>query len=141
MNTGEDIQGLRKILDFTRLLSLVILSIHFYSCCYQAFLLWGFTSGITDRIAANISKTGLFVGLWNAKLAALILLAISLLGVKGKKEENTVINKLIFLMLLGLLIYFSAIVVFYLAINHLIIAIAYMTLSLGGYLLVLSCGG
>ncbi|RYE54487.1 MAG: hypothetical protein EOP48_12210 [Sphingobacteriales bacterium] len=32
MSTGEDIQGLRKILDFTRLISLVILSIHFYNC-------------------------------------------------------------------------------------------------------------
>lgn len=30
MNTGENEQGLRKITDFTRLLSIAILVIHFY---------------------------------------------------------------------------------------------------------------
>lgn len=56
MNTGEDIQGLRKIIDFTRLISITILSIHFYLSCYQAFNFLGWTSEITNRMVANISK-------------------------------------------------------------------------------------
>ena len=71
MNTGEDVQGLRKIIDFTRLLSIFILAIHFYIACYKAFASWDWTAGITDKIIGNIAKTGLFVGLFRAKLAAL----------------------------------------------------------------------
>ncbi|ALL05700.1 hypothetical protein AQ505_09475 [Pedobacter sp. PACM 27299] len=86
MNTGEDSQSLRKIIEFTRLISIFILSIHFYICCYVAFKQWGFTVEITDRLISNIAKTGLFDNLITPKLAALLFLAISLLGVKGKKD-------------------------------------------------------
>jgi hypothetical protein len=48
MNTGEDIQGLRKIIDFIRLISIFILIIHFYLSCNQAFYHWGWTAEITD---------------------------------------------------------------------------------------------
>ncbi len=37
MQTGENEHGLRRIIDFTRLLSLVILAIHFYITFYAAF--------------------------------------------------------------------------------------------------------
>ena len=36
MQTGESEQGLRKILDMTRLISIVMLGIHFYYYCYAA---------------------------------------------------------------------------------------------------------
>jgi hypothetical protein len=32
MQTGENEQGLRKIIDFTRILSIAILAIHWYRC-------------------------------------------------------------------------------------------------------------
>ncbi len=88
MNTGEDIQGLRKIIDFTRLISVFILSIHFYICCYAAFSQWGWTAEITDRIISNIANTGLFNSILRPKLAALLFLLISLIGIKGRKEES-----------------------------------------------------
>lgn len=37
MNTGENEQGLRKIIDMTRMISIVILLLHFYNYCYNAF--------------------------------------------------------------------------------------------------------
>ena len=40
MHTGENEQGLRKILDMTRLISLVLLGLHFYYYCYGAFVQW-----------------------------------------------------------------------------------------------------
>ena len=40
MHTGENEQGLRKILDLTRLISIAILLIHFYYYCYTAFKQW-----------------------------------------------------------------------------------------------------
>jgi hypothetical protein len=140
MNTGEDVQGLRKIIDLTRLISIAILIIHFYIICYQAFWYWGFTAEITDRMTANIAKTGLFTGLLKPKLAALLFLCISLLGVKGKKEEKIQRNSIVAYLLCGLLVYFLSLLVFYLPGSIPLIAGLYMGLTGIGYLLILTGG-
>jgi hypothetical protein len=140
MQTGEDTQGLRKIVDFTRLISIFILAIHFYSCCYQAFAQWHWTATITDRIIGNIARTGLFNNWWKPKLAALLCLAISLVGVKGKKDENINYKSISAYLICGLLIYWISILCFYLHTNLAWIAIAYMSLTGIGYLLTLTGG-
>jgi hypothetical protein len=88
MNTGENEQGLRKILDMTRLMSIVILGLHFYYYCYRAFAQWKLTADILDRLLKNVSNTGLFHHFNNAKWIALGLLVISLFGAKGRKDEK-----------------------------------------------------
>ncbi len=50
MQTGENEQGLRKILDMTRLMSIAVLILHFYYYCYGAFEQWKLTTTISDRI-------------------------------------------------------------------------------------------
>lgn len=140
MNTGEDLQGLRKIVDFTRLISIFILSIHFYLCCYVAFKDWGWTAQITDRIISNISKTGLFDNRLYPKLAGLLFLIISLIGVKGKKDEKIQKNTIIAYLLTGLLLYFLSILCFYIHAGAPIIAILYMGITVIGYLLILTGG-
>lgn len=145
MNTGEDIQGLRKIVDFTRLLSIFMLAIHFYIACYQAFAAWDWTAGITDRIIGNIARTGLFAGLWKAKLAALLLLVVSLVGVKGKKDEKILMKPILVYLLFGAGLYFAAALCFLLPSllpsSKTIIAIAYILFTSIGYLLILTGGG
>jgi hypothetical protein len=141
MNTGEDTQGLRKIIDFTRLISIFILSIHFYLCCYTAFKQWDFTAEISDRIIANIAKTGLFNGMTNSKLAALLFLVISLIGVKGKKDEKIQANAIIAYLLTGLLLYFISILCYYLNAQPTTIAILYVGITSSGYMLILTGGG
>ena len=88
MQTGENEQGLRKILDMTRLMSIVMLGLHFYFYCYQAFLAWDLSAEISDRLLLNIQRTGLFDRFNNSKIIALVLLFISLIGAKGKKDEQ-----------------------------------------------------
>jgi len=140
MQTGEDTQGLRKIIDFTRLISIFILAIHFYICCYQAFSHWHWTAGITDRIIGNIAKTGLFSNIWKPKLAALLFLIISLIGVKGKKDEKMNYRSITAYLVTGLLIYFISVLCFYLHTSTAIVAISYMVLTGTGYLLILTGG-
>jgi hypothetical protein len=140
MQTGEDIQGLRKIIDFTRLISIFILVIHFYLCCYQAFRHWHWTADITDRIVSNIAKTNLFINMLRPKLAALLFLAISLVGVKGRKDEKIQKNAIAAYLLTGLLIYFISVLCFYLSAGIDLIAVAYMVLTGIGYLLILTAG-
>jgi hypothetical protein len=141
MQTGEDTQGLRKIIDFTRLISLFILAVHFYLCCYAAFKEWDFTAEITDRIILNIAKTGLFAGMLKPKLAALLCLFISLIGVKGKKDEKIQRNPIIAYLLTGLLLYFISVLCFYLNAKVNLIAILYIGITVTGYMLILTGGG
>lgn len=88
MNTGENEQGLRKIIDLTRLISIALLIVHCYYYCYRAFEYWRLTSTITDRFLKNIIPTGLFDHLNKSKIIALVFLFISLIGATGKKEEK-----------------------------------------------------
>ncbi len=140
MNTGEDLQGLRKIVDFTRLISIFILSIHFYISCYVAFRDWGWTAQITDRIIDNISKTGLFNNRFYPKLAGLLFLIISLIGVKGKKDEKIQKNAITAYLLTGFLLYFVSILCFYIHVLPSIVALLYMGITSIGYLLILTGG-
>src|SRR4051812_1198655 len=105
-NTGENEVGLRKITDMTRLVSLLILALHFYYFCYGAFEHWHLTSNISDRILEKISDAGLFTAFNKTKLIALSFLVISLVGVRGKKTENFNFQQGMTQILIGLLIYF-----------------------------------
>jgi hypothetical protein len=140
MQTGEDIQGLRKIVEFTRLISIFILAIHFYILCYKAFESWHWTASITDRIVGNIAKTGLFNNWWKPKLAGLLCLVISLIGVKGKKDEKIYWRSIMAYVISGLLVYWIAILCFYLPVGLNIIAILYIALTATGYLLFMTGG-
>lgn len=140
MQTGEDIQGLRKIIDFTRLISIFILAIHFYLSCHQAFAQWGWTAEIIDRLIANIAKTGLFQGMLITKMSALLLLIISLIAVKGKKDEKMQPKTIIAYVLTGLILYFISVLCLYLYASPKIIAMAYMGITSVGYLLFLTGG-
>ncbi|MGB3180599.1 MAG: YWFCY domain-containing protein [Cyclobacteriaceae bacterium] len=60
MHTGENTEGLRKIIDWTRLISVSLLGLHIYYYGYGQFEAWGLTAEITDRLLVNIANTGLF---------------------------------------------------------------------------------
>jgi len=140
MNTGEDTQGLRKIIDFTRLISIFILSTHFYIACFTAFQQWHFTADITTHIISNITKTGLFNNIWKPKLAALLMLCVSLVGAKGRKDEKIDKRVIAAYSLSGLLFYFVSQLAFYLSAPATIITFTYIAVTAIGYLLILTGG-
>src|SRR3954464_7339251 len=106
MQTGENDQAMRKILDMTRLISLVILGLHFYKECYMTFAEWNWTAALSDRILSNIVKTGLFSNFQKSKLIALGFLIIALIGVKGKKENKQDFKTALIFLLCGLFFFF-----------------------------------
>ena len=106
MQTGENEQALRKIIDFTRLLSIAILAIHFYLCCYVLFQQLHLTHKIVDHVILPLSKLGIFRTLLIAKLSALALLVVSLIGSKGKRDEKIRVKTVVTYCVTGLLIYF-----------------------------------
>lgn len=140
MQTGENEQALRKILDMTRLISIIILVIHFYYYCYATFSQWHLVSGFSDKIMGNIHHTGLFSNFHKSKLFALGFLIISLMGSKGQKDEKLNYKTAFAYIITGILIYFISYLSLYLKIEIMLVAIAYMTITSSGFLLMLSGG-
>mgnify|MGYP001385469552 CR=1 FL=1 len=138
--TGENEQGLRKIIDLTRFASIFILLLHFYYFCYRAFEQWEITSAITDRLMKNISQTGLFNGVFTSKLIAVGLLIISLLGAQGKKDEKINKRSIAAYLLIGLLLFFGSSWFFRLNEAVEIVAVVYIAVTGIGFLLILAGG-
>lgn len=139
-HTGENEQGLRKIVDLTRFASIFILLLHFYYYCYVAFEQWEITSTITDRLMKNISNTGLFQNQLTSKFMALGLLVISLFGAQGKKDEKINWRSITAYLFIGLLLYFSSKLYFKLQYDVQTVAILYMIATGIGFLLILAGG-
>ncbi|MES2112714.1 MAG: YWFCY domain-containing protein, partial [Bacteroidota bacterium] len=99
---------MRKILDMTRLISLVVLGIHFYAACYGAFAEWHLVAPLSDRLLGNIYRTGLFSNFYKSKLMALGFLVIALIGVKGKKDEKQNFKTAVLYLLTGLFFFFTS---------------------------------
>lgn len=140
MQTGENEQALRKILDMTRLISIIILVIHFYYYCYAAFLEWHLVSGFSDKIMGNIHHTGLFSNFHKSKLFALGFLLISLIGAKGRKDEKLNYKTAFAYIITGTVIFFISYLSLYLKIEIVQAAIAYISITAVGFLLILSGG-
>jgi hypothetical protein len=140
MQTGENDQAMRKILDMTRLISIVVLILHFYKECYAAFASWHFVATLTDRLLENIIRTGLFGNFHKAKLIALGFLMIALIGVQGKKDEKQTFKTAGIYLLTGLVFYFISGLVLLVNLEVSALALLYMSITSVGYMLFLSGG-
>ena len=140
MSTGENEQGLRKVLDMTRLISIILLILHFYYECYTLFKQMGWALPLTDRLLINIRRTGLFQHFHSAKWLALGFLIISLFGAQGKKTEQLRYSTAFQLIGAGLLVYFGSYFLLLMPGGLEIKAGAYITLTSIGFLLLLSGG-
>ena len=126
MPTGENEQGLRKILDLTRLISIAILLIHFYYYCYTGFKHWELRSDLTDRLLQNVYNTGLFTSFNKSKLISLVVLVISLFGARGRKDEKLGHKTALIYVAIGLFLYFISYVILGFKLDFETTAISYM---------------
>ncbi len=138
MQTGENEQALRKIIDFTRFLGILVLMLHFYFSCYGAFSALHITYPIVDRVLVNIYKLSIFRSMLVVKSLALALLIVSLIGTKGKKTENTKISTALTYSILGLILYYSGGILFKLQVSYLLIAVLYIGVTSTGFLFFLT---
>lgn len=140
MQTGENEQALRKIIDFTRLLSIAILIIHFYLCCYPAFKELKLTHQIADHILLPLSKMAIFKTALVAKVTAILLLMVSLIGSKGKRDEKIRAKTIITYCFTGVTLYFISAVFLSLPFTDKVIAALYISITSFGYLLFMTGG-
>ena len=140
MNTGENEQGLRTIIDFVRKASFIVLTIHSAITCYGAIEAWTKVPDIVQRILSNIAGNIIFRNHYYAKLFALGLLTLSLIGAKGKKDEKIQLKTVVAYISLGLIFYFGSDLSFYILDNPTSIACYYIFLTVTGYILFLTGG-
>lgn len=140
MNTGENEQGLRKILDMTRLMAIVLLLLHFYYYCYGIFDSWQLTSSLTDRLLKNIAITGLYTHFNTSKFIALGLLTISLLGARGKKNEKLGWQPIVFYLAAGFSSYFGSQLLLLFLDNSAKIGMLYIAMTTIGFICILTGG-
>lgn len=140
LQTGENEQALRKILDMTRLISLVLLLLHVYYFCYATFERWEVTSTPSDRLLESVRDTGLFDTFHRSKVLALGFLLISLLGAKGRKQEKLSYRAGLSCFAGGLILYFGSCFFMLLPLPVGTAMTGYMVLVTAGYLLILSGG-
>src|ERR1700712_4955267 len=112
MQTGENEQALRKIIDFTRFLGILVLILHFYFSCYRAFSELHISYAIVDRILVNIYRLPIFRSILIVKSVAIGFLIISLVGSKGKKDEQIKLSNAITYSFLGLTLYYLSGILF-----------------------------
>ncbi len=140
MNTGENEQGLRAITDFLRKGSIILLVMHCYVQCYGAFELWGLTADIVKRILLNFKESPVLANYYYVKLFVIGLLALSLVGSTGKKDEKIQKATIINLVASGLLLYFGSGLLFFVNLQAEQVAILYMLATAAGFVLFLAGG-
>ncbi len=140
MSNTENEQSLRQIIDLIRKVSVLLLVIHFYFFCYGAFVEWGLSVPMVERIMRAFVRMGLFSNVYVSKAIIVGVLALSMLGSRGKKDEKIQKGSIILLLFLGFLIFFGSTILLYLEGPVIQMAVCYMALASTGFLCLLSGG-
>jgi len=139
MQTGDNAHALHRILDLTRFISIVLLLVHFYSACYPAFKAWGLTFPLLDSLVYNLTR-GLFFlsGINPPKIAALLLLIISVIGVRGRKSDKLTLPPALSYIFSGVLLFFLSSLFLRLSMAETTLAQLYISVTTVGYLSILA---
>ncbi|MEZ2337306.1 conjugal transfer protein MobC [Mucilaginibacter sp. RCC_168] len=138
MQTGENEQALRKIIDLIRFTGILILILHFYFSCYGVFYELHLSLPIVDQILAHFYRLPVFKSALLAKSVAIGFVIISLIGTKGKKAENFKLLNALTWSGLGLALYYASGILFKLRVSYLVITALYISVTLTGFLLFLT---
>lgn len=111
MGTGENEQALRKIIDFVRFLSILILILHFYQVWILTQETLGFENRIIERLVLKIFSLPLFSSVWAPKLLSLTFLATYIWFVKKTQPIKGEPKLLLFTLFVGNSFYFGSYII------------------------------
>lgn len=140
MNTGEDVYGMRRVRDLSRWISILLLLLHFYYTCYGDFSAWGLTTALSDRLLANVVRTGLFYKPYTGRLLSLAFLVFSMLGSGARKDGGVGYAEGLLILAIGMLIYWKSDLLLIRVVDPLIGATLYMGVCFIGWLVVMTGG-
>ncbi|MDR1182350.1 MAG: YWFCY domain-containing protein [Bacteroidales bacterium] len=135
----EDEKLLGKILNFIRMGSVLLLAMHCYWFCHKLFVTFGLYHSFVDNIFVKLqNSSGVFDDLWITKVLCVLLLFVSCIGNKGKKNEKIEINTIAFRAILGAIFFFFNFLVFKLTGVSIMKYSIYCIALITGYILLLS---
>jgi hypothetical protein len=140
MSSSDNERSLYKIVNMIGAASVIVLLLHFYFYCYDAFMEWGLVSVFSDRVFRSLSGTGLFRSFHTSKLISLGLLVITLAASKGRKMSKLRYGWPMALLGTGLILYFGSVLLFYTGFGPAPIAVSYMGMAMAGFFLVITGG-
>lgn len=140
VKTGENEQGLKKIMDLTRTVAVTILLLHIYYHGYGVFKEFGWTAELSDNVLGNVARSGLFSPVYKAKIIALAAITLSLIGTKGRKEQKANWRSALIYLSTGSLLYFGSYLVSNIPAEGKIILMIYSVLTATGLFLYIHGG-
>ena len=132
MSTWEDRRYHRRVFDSCLTISILLLLLHFYYCCSDAFYRWGWMPSMAIYVLSKIATTGFFDHAYVSKLLSLLFMALALLGSSGYKSERIGWKSCAGLIVSGMGLYFLD--------PAGMGGVTYMLMSGGGFLLILFGG-
>ena len=137
----EDERAMRKIMDFMRLISVVLVLLHLYYYCYGYFAQQHMTAAWLGNILTRFStKTALFYAPYVTKGAAVTFLALSCFGTRGKLSESQTWPPILAYLVLGAGVFFGNGFLLALPYAPVVVAALYAGTTALGFLLLLRAG-
>lgn len=136
--------SLKRILDMTRMLSVALLILHFYYYLYGYVQAVGWDNIVFDRVTEVLIRTGLYGTIYRSKLFILLLLVISMIGTRGKKDENVNLKVELSLVGFGTVVFVCSNLIWAISttfhFNLPMITWIYIILTSGAFMIVLASG-
>lgn len=133
MAQEDDLKALGKIIQLFLMCSLLVLLIHFYWFCYPLFKGVGLTSDILNHFMMKFKATGMFGSPFYTKLIALFMIGVYAMGTTGVKKEGITINKVVPVLIVGLLLFLGSTFMLYTPTGEVAIMF-YILLTVIGYI-------
>lgn len=141
MQQEDDLRALAKIMEFGRAVSIFLLVVHVYVYCYPSITAWHLNLAVMDRILVNFNNTtGIFNCILWSKLLAVLLLAVSCLGMHGVKGEKITWPKIYAALVAGCALFFLNWWLLELPLPHAANTAFYIFTLTAGYLALLMSG-
>lgn len=102
----DDLRALAKIIDFFRACAVILLVLHCYWYCYEAFYQMGLYNDIINQVISYISQTGLFNNFMLNKVYCIGMVILSCFGTKGVKSEKVTYGKICIVAIIGMILFF-----------------------------------
>ncbi|WKK58374.1 conjugal transfer protein MobC [Sphingobacterium sp. BN32] len=137
MNTGENIEALRKISDMCRVLAFCLLILHILLVVEGSFAISLLDSPWVERLKNILLQTTLFRTYHFAKILALAFLLLSLIGTKGKKEKKFKVGPALVCIVSGFILYLLNSVVWFTPLTRQMQSLFYTFTSIAGFMLLI----
>jgi len=137
----QEERALENVVVGGKIVSFFLLLMHLYWHCYSSLRNIGLTADVANMFLIRFQESvGLFNTPLTAKFASIGVLAIALLGTRGRKDSKIKTGQALTWLFVGLLLFFASSLLRIIISPSLILDTLYACLTIGGFFLILLGG-